>query len=73
MMVKKVYKKLTDEQRARGVVFASTLSTQTVEQPDDNIHEVLKDAEDRDITINRLLDDSFFNKSHWKYNIVRVV
>jgi len=72
-MVKKVYKKLTDEQRARGVVFASTLSTQTVEQPDDNIHEVLKDAEDRDITINRLLDDSFFNKSHWKYNIVRVI
>lgn len=71
--MRKVYKKLTDEQRARGVVFASTLSTQTVEQPDDNIHEVLKDAEDRDIRIDRLLDDKFFNKSHWKYNIVRVV
>lgn len=72
-MVRKLYKKLTDEQKARGVIFASTLSTQRIEQPNDTIQEVLKDAEDRDVRIYRLLDDKFFNKSHWKYNIVRVL
>lgn len=69
--MKKLYKKLTDEQRQRGVIMTSCLSTYTQEQPNDTLHEVLNTDEDKDIKMNRLLDDSFFNNSHWKYNIVR--
>ena len=67
----KIYKPLTDDQRKRGVIFSSTLSTQRTEQSKDTVHEVLKDDDDRDATIRRLLDDKFFNKSGWKFNIVR--
>lgn len=31
--MRKVYRRLTKEQRARGVVFASTLSAERIEQP----------------------------------------
>jgi hypothetical protein len=71
--MKKVYKKLTEEQIKRGVIFSSCLSTERNEQEGDTIHEVLKTDDDitRDETINRLLNDKFFNNSHFKYNIVR--
>lgn len=69
--MKKVYKKLTDEQLKRNVIFSSCLSIQRTEQTGDTIHEVLKD--DTDITehINRLKNDNFFNASHFKFNIIR--
>lgn len=68
----KVYKKLTAEQKARGVIFSSTLSEN---RRDDELgsrtHEVLATDEDQEKTIERLLDDSFFNGSPWKYNVIR--
>lgn len=69
--MKKLYKKLSDEQRKRGVIFSSCLSIATTELTNETIHEVLNTDEDKDEKIGRLLDDSFFNKSPFKYNIVR--
>ena len=70
--MRKVYRKLTKEQKARGVIFSSALSP----YPTDDIygltvHEVNKDDLDISKTIARLKDDSFFNASHFKYNIIR--
>lgn len=67
----KVYKKLTKDQKDRGVVFSSTLSKYRTETTADTIHEVFNDTEDKDAVMSRLLDDKFFNGSPWKYNIVR--
>lgn len=67
----KVYKKLTDIQIMRGVVFSSTLSKERTEQPSDRTHEVLSDDKDKTEHIERLLNDSFFNASPWRYNVVR--
>lgn len=69
--MKKEYKKLTEEQKKRGVIFSSCLSEYRVEQGGDIIHEVLKDDEDISGHIARLKDDKFFNKSHWNFNILR--
>lgn len=86
-MIKKIYKKLSQEQRAKGIIFTSTLSKYTTEQTEDTTHEVFK-LKAKDLTkgtayeeiqkneeiretINRLKDDKFFNKSHFKYNIIR--
>lgn len=77
--MKKIYKKLTKEQKARGVIFSSCLSAYRTEMLDDNIHEVLKTEDDitRDKKIGLLLDDKMFNsytgtvKCPWKFNIVR--
>lgn len=69
--MKKVYKNLTDDQIKRGVVFSSCLSVARTEQENDTIHEVLKGQENANETINRLLNDSFFNKSPYNFNIVR--
>ena len=69
--MKKVYKKLTEEQIKRKVVFSSCLSEYRTEMFKDTIHEVFKKDKDKDETIKLLLEDSFFNKSHWKYNIIR--
>jgi hypothetical protein len=68
----KVYKQLTADQKARGVVFSSTLSAN---RRDDELgqrtHEVLDTDKNKDKTIGRLLEDSFFNGSPWKYNVIR--
>ena len=114
--MKKLYRKLTKDQKERGVIFSSCLSSETVEQENDRIEELknyktfkleksiefdcssnledfkekyeqafkelqeqiiiqseLKGNGDQDLeTIKkRLLDDSFFNNSHWNYNIIR--
>lgn len=69
--MKKIRKKLTQDQRARGVIFSSTLSYDTTEHIEDTRHEVFQDDADKYEKIERLLDDKFFNKSPWKYNIVR--
>jgi len=69
--MRKVYKKLSQEQKDRGVIFASTLSVFRTEQPNDHTHEVLATDEDKDEVMDRLLDDKFFNNSNWNFNIVR--
>ena len=69
--MQKVHKKLTKEQKGRGVVFTSTLSTGRTEKPEDCTHEVMADSESRFRTMRRLEDDSFFNDSPWSYNIIR--
>jgi hypothetical protein len=69
--MKKIHKKLTYDQYRRGVIFSSTLSEHTVEQSGDTIHEVFGTDEDKNEKIARLLDDKFFNRSHFKYNIIR--
>ena len=61
----KKYLKLTDEQKKRGVVFSSQLVGGGV------VHEVLVSDDDKDRTIERLLNDKFFNNSPYKYNEVR--
>jgi len=70
--MKKIYRKLTKEQKARGVIFTSTLSPHPTDDLEGlTIHEVKKDDLDISKTIARLKDDRFFNASHFKYNIIR--
>ena len=69
--MQKIYKQLTIQQLAEGVVFSSTLSKQKTEQVGDTTHEVKKEDADKKILIQRLLDDSFFDASQYKYNIIR--
>ena len=83
----KVYKKLTEEQIKRNVIFSSSLSKWRTEETNAVIHEVFKINEEdfkakptfelkqaiqeNEDTIKRLLDDKFFNTSPWKFNIIR--
>ena len=69
--MKKVYKKLTKDQKERGVIFSSCLSENRSEGTDETIHEVLNSDVNKNIIIKRLLDDSFFNNSFFNYNIIR--
>lgn len=69
--MKKVYKKLTEDQKQRGVIFSSCLSVYRFETTKDTIHEVLSLDVDKHETIRRLKDDKFFNASPWKFNIIR--
>ena len=70
----KVYKELTDDQCKRGVMFSSSLSTEIVENG--TVHEIthseaLDNPEEAKKKKDRLLDDSFFNASPFKFNIIR--
>ena len=69
--MRKIYKKLTDAQRQRNVIFSSCLSVNNTEGDNDTIHEVIKGDSDGNETIQRLLNDSFFNNSPYKVNIIR--
>ena len=69
--MKKIYKKLTKEQKERGIIFSSCLSEYREEMQNDTIQEVENGQDDATEVIARLLNDKFFNKSHFKYNIVR--
>ena len=86
MSIKKIYKYLTPEQKAKGIIFTSTLSEHTTEQSTDTIHKVYriipelektdlhyynKEMESNKRTIELLKDNRFFNKSNFKYNIIR--
>jgi len=67
----KVYKELTKDQKARGVIFSSTLSVNKTEGKDGVMHEIVEGQPDEGVQRARLLDDSFFNDSHFNYNVVR--
>ena len=71
--MRKIYKRLTADQKERGVIFSSTLSRATTELAGDTIHEVLEIDRDKYDIIERLKDDKFFNDNTcgWKYNIIR--
>jgi len=74
--MKKIYLPLLKEQKQRGVYFSSTLSPYRFEALDTTRHEITnkqyqdnyKEAEQ---TEQRLKDDSFFNNSHFNFNIIR--
>ena len=71
--MQKVYRTLTSDQRKRGVIFSSTLSAMKIEQPENTVHEVYADDCNKEIEIENLKNDSFFddNLCGWKYNIIR--
>ncbi len=69
--MRKIYRKLKKDQIERGVVFASTLSKETIECEGDLVHEVMEDDPMLEEKIRNLKDDSFFNDSPWRYNIIR--
>ena len=71
--MKKIYKKLTKEQLKRNVIFSNCLSEFRTEMENDRIHEIFKDwsSEEKLKTAERLMNDKFFNASHWNFNIIR--
>ena len=71
LKMRKVYKKLFDNQIKRGVIFCSTLSKSRTEEYGDTSHEVLNTDTDKEDQIRRLKDDRFFNGSSFKFNIIR--
>jgi len=71
MGVRILRKVLGQEAKDRGIIYTSTLSTNRTELVGDTTHEIHKDDEDRTETKRRLEDASFFNNSHFKFNIIR--
>lgn len=70
--MRKIYKGLTNDQKARGIIFSSCLKGSSDSFcTNGTIHEV-KDVDiDKHIVIERLLNDKFFKNSPWKYNEIR--
>jgi hypothetical protein len=68
--MRKIYRALTEDQKRRGIVFSSCLSYHGSEEGH-TIHEVHKDDHQGGAKIERLKDDRFFNRSPFKYNIIR--
>lgn len=71
--MKTLRKKLTQSQIAEGIIFTSTLSTARSEKEDDKVHLVFEDNPDKVERIYRLLDTSKFEKTHFKFNIIRTI
>jgi len=69
-MIKR-YKELTEDQKARGIIFSSELCYGGKYVGGGTVHEVTATQKDRDRKIRLLLDDSFFDNSPWKYNLIR--
>ena len=74
--MKKIYLPLLKEQKKRGVYFSSTLSPYRFEALDTTRHEITheqykNDYKEAEATEQRLKDDSFFNNSHFNFNIIR--
>jgi len=67
--MKKLYKSLTKSQKNDGIIFTSSLSENKLDG--DIVHTVHENDNDKDVKIERLLDDSFFNNSPYKFNIIR--
>tara|TARA_Y100001970_G_C13999204_1_gene732422 strand:+ start:484 stop:711 length:228 start_codon:yes stop_codon:yes gene_type:complete len=74
--MKKYYLPLLKEQKQRGVYFSSTLSPYSFETIDTVRHEITnkeykEDYQKAEKKERLLKQDSFFNNSHFKYNIIR--
>ena len=69
--MKKVYKKLSKEDKEKGIIFKSTLSVNRFETIEDTTHKVFNTDYNKYEKIKRLKEDKFFNKSHFKFNIIR--
>ena len=74
--MKKVFLKLTKDQKERKVYFSSTLSTAKFETSDATRHEItsdeyINDWKEAETKEARLRDDKFFNNSHFNFNIIR--
>lgn len=65
--MRKKYLPLTKEQKERGVIFSSELVGGGI------VHEITEDMSIREQERKKrlLLDDSFFNNSPYKYNLIR--
>ena len=63
--MKKTYLKLTNDQKARGVIFSSQL------MPNGTIHEVLENEGRASEKIERLYNDKFFDNSPYTHNEIR--
>ena len=68
--MKKIYLKLTEEQKKEGIIFMSTLSKYKVEQEGDTTHIIYSDNRNNNKK-HLLLDDKFFDNSPFNYNIIR--
>ena len=74
--MKKIYLPLLKDQKNRKVYFSSTLSPYKFEATETTRHEItteeyLKDYKKAEEKERLLKDDTFFNRSHFKYNIIR--
>ena len=74
--MKKIYLPLLKDQKNRKVYFSSTLSPYKFETSETKRHEIttqewLTDYKKAEKKESLLKDDKFFNKSHFKYNIIR--
>jgi len=68
----KIKKKLTTDQKKRGVIFSSTLSNSKTEQTEDYTHVILFTDKDKKETKKRLLyNDLTGIFENFKYNIIR--
>tara|TARA_R100000935_G_C2784326_1_gene143121 strand:+ start:490 stop:720 length:231 start_codon:yes stop_codon:yes gene_type:complete len=75
-MITKIYLKLTKQQKENKILFSSTLSKYRFERIVDKTHELTEQLFDKNETEferreKLLRDSSFFNNSHFKYNIIR--
>lgn len=63
--MKKVYRKLTKDQKERGVIFSSQLIVREDCETnyDFKIHEVYEDNKNKDVFIENLLNDRFFDRN----------
>ena len=66
----KIYRKLTKDQKERGVIFSSELVSDD-QSLSKTIHEVKETDSDKFERIEKLKDDKFFNNSPFKHNLIR--
>jgi len=67
--MKKKYLRLTKDQKQRGIIFSSTLIPKYTAPM--FLHEVHKDDKNKEETIKNLINDSAFDGSLYKYNLIR--
>lgn len=71
--MRNVYRKLTKEQKERGVIFSSELIPKAGQMKgfERCVHEVKAEQVDKWEVIERLTDNSFFRNSPFDYNLIR--
>ena len=69
--MKKIWRRITKEQKKKSIVFSATPSNHFVETKKDTTYEVFNDDEDMNEKIEKLLSDKFNKDTTWKHNIIR--